>query len=161
MTEFHAQPYSLDHTGFFFDSIETYETGMKRLKKQGCEEVEIQFIDGDDHLAELAKAANISQGDIYSWFEEYDDLDETAARQIGFLLDLGYALSEVLDRYEDVCIFEGSASDYAYDLINETTEIPENLRYYIDYEAIARDMKLNGEIVELERELIVTNAQEF
>ncbi|QYZ64684.1 MAG: hypothetical protein HPY30_00960 [Gammaproteobacteria bacterium (ex Lamellibrachia satsuma)] len=161
MTEFYAQPYSLDHTGFYFDSIETFETGMKCLKKQGCDEVEIQFIDGEDHLADLAKAANISQVNIYSWFEELDDLDDTATQPICFLLDLGYAVSEVLGRYEDVCLFEGSASDYAYDLINETTEVPEHLRYYIDYKAIVRDMKINGEIVEISRELIVTNAQEF
>ena len=38
---------------------------------------------------------------------------------------------------------------------------PENLRYYIDYDAIARDMKINGEIVEIKHDLIVTNANEF
>lgn len=31
MTEFHAHPYSLDHVGFYFNSIEAYEAGMKRL----------------------------------------------------------------------------------------------------------------------------------
>ena len=60
-----------------------------------------------------------------------------------------------------VCFFEGTSSDYAYDLINETTEVPEHLRFYIEYEAITRDIKINGEIAEIERELIVTNAQEF
>ena len=161
MTEFYAQPYSLDHTGFYFDSIDKFESGMKRLNKQGCEEVEIQFIDGDDHLSRLANIASIHQGNISLWFEELDDLDETSVSQICFLLDLGYAIDEVLDRYEDVCLFEGTASDYAYDLVNETTEIPENLRYYIDYDAIARDMMINGEITEINHDLIVTNAQEF
>ena len=28
MTGFYAQPYSLDHTGFYFDSFETFEHGM-------------------------------------------------------------------------------------------------------------------------------------
>ena len=158
MTEFYAQPYSLDHTGFYFDSIENYESGMRALNKRGCEEVEIQFIDGDDHLASLAKLRTsiraISTPGSKSW---------TISMKISygrscFLLDLGYNLDEVLDRYEDVCVFEGKASDYAYDLINETTEIPESLRYYIDYDAIARDMQINGEIAEIERELIVTNA---
>ncbi len=41
-----------------------------------------------------------------------------------------------------------TASDYAGELINETTVVPENLRYYIDYDAIARDMQINGEITE-------------
>ena len=161
MTEFYAQPYSLDHTGFYFDSIEKYQSGMRALNKRGCEEVEIQFIDGDDHLARLANAANINQCNICLWFAELDDLDETSVIQLCFLLELGYNVDEVLDRYEDVCLFEGKASDYAYDLINETTEIPESLRSYIDYDAIARDMQINGEIAEIERELIVTNAQEF
>ena len=64
MTEFHTQPYSLDHTGFYFDSNEAFEAGMKRLNASGSEEVEIQFIDGDEHLADLAKAATIHQGDV-------------------------------------------------------------------------------------------------
>jgi hypothetical protein len=161
MTEFHAQPYSLDHTGFYFDSIESFEAGMKRLNAQGCEEVEIQFIDGEDHQAQLARLAEISQASIYRWFDTLDDLDESAALQISFLLELGYTLDGALERYDEVCFFEGTAADYAYDLINETTEVPEHLRFYIDYEAIARDMKINGEIAEIERELIVTNANEF
>ncbi len=161
MTEFYAQPYSLDHTGFYFNSIESFEAGMEKLNSQGCEEVEIQVIDGETHLVGLAAAAHIHQGSVHDWYEELEDLDETAATQIMFLLDLGYNISDTMDRYEDVCLFEGTASDYAYELINETTEIPETLRYYIDYDAIARDMKINGEITEIERELIVTNAQEF
>lgn len=161
MTEFYAQPYSIEHTGFYFDSLEKFEAGMEKLNKKGCEEVEIQFIDGEDHLVRLADAANIGQGTVNTWFEDLDDLDETEAAQILFLCDCGYSLSDALGRYEEVSLFNGPAKDYAYDLIEETTEIPENLRYYIDYEAIARDMEINGEIVEINHDLIVTNANEF
>jgi antirestriction protein len=77
------------------------------------------------------------------------------------LLDLGYNLQDALERYEDVCLFDGSAADYAYDLINETYEVPEYLSNYIDYNAIAHDMEINGEITEINRELIVTNMNEF
>ena len=134
---------------------------MEKLNKRGCEETEIQFIDGDDHLANLANAANITQCDVHFWFEELDDLDEPAVHQIYFLLDLGYKISEVLDRYEDVYIFDGPANDYAHEIIEDTCEVPEHLRYYIDYDAIARDMKINGEIVEIGYNMIVTNAHEF
>jgi hypothetical protein len=34
---------------------------MKKLNARGCEEVEIQFIDGDYHLANLAKSIQIYQ----------------------------------------------------------------------------------------------------
>jgi len=161
MTEFYAQPYSLEHTGFYFDSLEKFEAGMEKLNQKGCEEVEIQFIDGEAHLVRLAEAAHIGQSNVDTWFEELDDLDETEATQIFFLLDLGYSLEDALERYEEVSLFNGPAKDYAYDLIEETTEIPENLRYYIDYDAIARDMKINGEIIEIDHDLIVTNANEF
>ncbi|MES9822831.1 MAG: antirestriction protein ArdA [Candidatus Thiodiazotropha endolucinida] len=161
MTEFYAQPYSIEHTGFYFNSFEKFETGMEELNKKGCEEVEIQFIDGEDHLARLADAANVDQGNVDTWFDVLEDLEEDEVTQLLFLCDCGYSLSEALGRYEDVCLYQGTASDYAYDLINETTEVPEHLSYYIDYDAIARDMKINGEIVELSYDLIVTNANEF
>ena len=34
-------------------------------------------------------------------------------------------------------------------MTEETTEIPENLKYYIDYEAMARDEILSGYMVEV------------
>ena len=161
MTEFYAQPYSIEHTGFYFGSPERFEAGMEKLNKKGCEEVEIQFIDGEDHLVRLAGAANVGQGSVDTWFEDLEDLDETEATQIIFLIDLGYSLSDAMNRYEEVYLFNGTASDYADELINDTTEVPENLRYYIDYDAIARDMQINGEITEIGYHLIVTNANEF
>ena len=134
---------------------------MEALGKIGCEEVEIQLINGDLHLCQLAKALNIGQCDLHLWFDELDDLSSEDTARIIFLLDLGFRIGDALSRYEDVCLHYGTTEDYAQDLIEETTDIPENLRYYIDYEAIARDMKINGEIVEIEHELIVTNALEF
>ena len=162
MTEFYAQPYSLDHTGFYFDSIEKFEEGMEKLNKLGCEEVEIQFIDGENHLCDLAKSVGIHQGDINFWYDELEELDDNDIIRICFLLnDHGYNIKDALERYDEVYLHHGSAEDYAQELIEETTDIPENLRFYIDYEAIARDMKINGEINEIERELLVTNAYDF
>ncbi len=43
-----------------------------------------------------------------------------------------------------------SLADFAQDLFEETTEIPENLANYIDYSAIARDMELNGDVFTVE-----------
>ena len=134
---------------------------MEKLNAKGCEEVEIQFIDGECGLTRLANAAGIGQGTVALWFEELDDLDTEQIDQLCFLLDCGFDLEDALTRYEEVCIFHGSAADYAQELIEETTDIPENLRFYIDYDAIARDMGYNGEIVEIDREVIVTNAHEF
>ena len=161
MTTFFAQPYSVDHTGFYFDSLEAFKDGMENLNARGCEEVEIQYIDGECGLSRLAKAAGIDQATIDLWFDELEDLDTHEVDQLCYLLDRGFDLDDALSRYEYVNIFYGTAADYAQELVEETTEIPDNLRYYIDYEAIARDMGYNGEIEEIEREVIVTNAHEF
>jgi len=162
MTELYAQPYSTEYTGFYFNSTESFDDGMEKLNKCGCEEVEIQFIDGEDHLCTLAKSLPIHQGDIAFWFDELEELDASAITSICFLLDdIGYNIKDALERYEEVYMHHGTAEDYAQELIEETTQIPENLQYYIDYKAVARDMKINGEITEIEHDLIVTNAYEF
>ena len=51
---------------------------------------------------------------------------------------------------EDYCGCYESLADYAQELTEETAEIPETLRYYIDYERMARDMELNGDVFSLE-----------
>jgi len=160
MTELFAQPYSTEHTGFYFDSIEKFDEGMEALNEKGCEEVEIQFIDGDAHQPSLFKAASIDQSNISLWFDELEDMASDDATKICYLLDY-LDLDDALSRYDEVYLHYGTAEDYAQEIIEETTEIPESLQYYIDYEAIARDMKINGEIFEIERDLIVTNAHEF
>lgn len=161
MTTFFAQPYSTDYTGFYFDSPEAFDAGMKKLNQRGCEEVEIQFIDGEPHLCTLAKSLYIGQCDIEFWYENIEELDEEDATKVTFLIDCNLSREDALERFDEVYLFEGKAEDYAYELINDTTEIPESLRYYIDYQAIARDMDINGEIVELAHELIVTNPLDF
>ncbi len=161
MTTFYAQPYSLDHTGFYFESLEEFETGMENLNKRGCEEVELQFIDGESHHAKLAEAAGMNQANIALWFETLDDLDEEDATRLTFLLERSFKLEDALGRFDEVCLYKGRAAHYAQELIEETTEIPANLQYYIDYDAIARDMRLNGEIEEIDSETLVTNAHDF
>lgn len=161
MTTFYAQPYSLEHTGFYFEDLESYEQKMEKLESQGCEEIEIQFIDGETYHAKLAKTAQISQCDIELWFDELEDLGELEIESLCYLLDCGYSLKDSLERYPDVNLYKGSASDYARELFEECYEIPEYLQFYIDYDAVARDMMVNSEIIEVGNDLIVTNSGEF
>ena len=102
MTTLFAQSYLYRDTGFYFDSIEEFDAGMKRLNAKGIEEVEIQFIDGEDYEAKLFNAAGISQSNVYEWFEHLNDFNEYSATQITYLLELGYSLQEALDKHEDV-----------------------------------------------------------
>jgi antirestriction protein len=43
-----------------------------------------------------------------------------------------------------------SLEDYARELTEETSEVPEHLAFYIDYEAMGRDMELNGDVYTVE-----------
>jgi antirestriction protein len=39
-----------------------------------------------------------------------------------------------------------SLADYAQDISENTTEVPEYLQYYIDYERMGRDIEMNGDV---------------
>ncbi|MEX5576691.1 antirestriction protein ArdA [Pseudophaeobacter sp. A-200-2] len=41
-------------------------------------------------------------------------------------------------------------ADFARELTEDTTEVPESLAFYIDYEAMGRDMELGGDLFTLE-----------
>lgn len=63
----------------------------------------------------------------------------------------GGDLEDAKRALEDCYIGEyESAADYAQEITEECTEIPEHLQYYIAYDAMARDMLLNGEIIDIE-----------
>lgn len=51
---------------------------------------------------------------------------------------------------EDYCGCYESLADYVEELTEQGTQIPESLRYYIDYERMARDMELNGDVFTIE-----------
>ncbi|WP_137137940.1 antirestriction protein ArdA [Pseudomonas asiatica] len=51
---------------------------------------------------------------------------------------------------EDYCGSFECLADYAQQLTEETTQIPPSLAYYINYEAMARDMELGGDVFTLE-----------
>ncbi len=52
-----------------------------------------------------------------------------------------------------------SVADYTQEITEETVEIPEPLRFYVDYASMARDRELNGDIftVELDGQRWVQN----
>ena len=60
----------------------------------------------------------------------------------------GNDLEQARAAFEDYAGEYRSAADFAEELHDDTgPAIPESLRYYIDWQAVARDMALNGEIM--------------
>ena len=80
--------------------------------------------------------------------------EDTVIKALYLIEDCGYEMSDITDwRLEEVYLFEGTAREYVEDYIDSTgmlDSMPENLRYYFDYDAFTRDMLLNGDIYRME-----------
>ena len=61
--------------------------------------------------------------------------------------DLDEAKKAIEENYNGC---HSSVADYAQELTEETSEIPEHLAFYIDYEKMGRDMELSGDIFTIE-----------
>ena len=61
--------------------------------------------------------------------------------------DLDEAKTAIEQRYSG-CY--SSLADYAQEITEQGTNIPDHLQYYIDYERMARDMEMSGEVFTIE-----------
>lgn len=93
---------------------------------EGFEGIRIEEYDGFERVAELAAFA-IEHGklgaEVFSYYGSLDDARIALSDQ--------YA-----GQYE-------SLADFAQEITEETTEIPQPLRFYVDYERMARDMAIS------------------
>ena len=101
------------------------------------------------HDYEGFEGASLSEYASFETVCEFADFVEEHGELGGKLLShFGDDLAEARAAFEDYAGGYRSAADFAESLHEDTgTEIPESLRYYIDWQALARDMALNGEIM--------------
>ncbi len=153
MNQYHATPYDISASGFYFSTFDEFvQKAAKHLNDYGehVEEYEIQFIDGDN--SELFQALDVNQATLELWFDDFEDLDgDSLIAAIYLTRDVGYAMTDVMSHVEDVHIFEGTVIEYAQEYIEDTgllDQIPENLQFYFDTEAFARDLVIGGDVTE-------------
>ena len=154
---YHAIPYDISATGFYFSTLEEYrDKAASHTNEYGdpVEEYEIQFIDGPSEDAVLFKALGVNQANLSQWFEVFDDMDEHDALKAIYLADhLDECMEDIPSKLDEVMLFEGRALEFVEQYIEDTgllDQIPENLQFYFDIDAFARDMVLGGEITEIE-----------
>ena len=100
-------------------------------------------------------------------FDIVECFDDNKQKLFALLLSdysYGYNIESLVNYAENnAYLFNGSASDYAYELINDCYDLKSMgvLANYIDYDAFGRDMLLNGEIVELGYNCIWTNPNDI
>ncbi len=152
MTQLFAQPYDISANGFFFETVEEYNTQASKLRNscgQPVEEFELQFIDGESIDAELFKALNVNQSNFPAYLEAVDDW--SADDKIKVIIAVGeagykFGLGEDAPDQFDVDLYElDSLKELAEQFVEEGLfgEIPKSLRNYIDYESIARDLGMD------------------
>jgi hypothetical protein len=150
----YAAPYNRDARGFYFTSVEEFDTKAAALRDcygGEVEEFEVGYSDGDD--PQLFEACEVNQCNLATWFDDVEPLEEYQKAALFYLTDCnGYRLSEALDKVDDVNVCECPLIDAATELFNDCylPKVPEAIQNYIDYEAFARDCQLSGDMHEFE-----------
>lgn len=147
-TKLYAQPYDISATGFFFENAEEYAAKASKARNsfgQAVEEFEIQFIDGEAIDCALAQAIGINQANLAQFFdcvEGWDEHDKT--RVIIAVGECGYDFGPTTapDDFEVDIYHAESLKELAGQFVDEGLfgDIPERLHFYLDYDAIARDL---------------------
>lgn len=81
---------------------------------------------------------------IACFIEEHPDM---GAALLAHFNDLDQARKAADEAY---CGCYASLADYAQELTEQTTSIPDSLAGYIDYSAMARDLEYGGEVLVIE-----------
>ena len=149
MNIYHAAPYGISTTGFYFKTYEEYCQKAKTHTNaygQPVEEFEIQFIDGETIDYELAQAWELNQANFSDYFDAVETWDDEQKKiYIIAVGECSYSHDQIANDPDaiDIMIYQlDSLIELAELFVDEGFygEIPENLPFYIDYDAIAHDL---------------------
>jgi antirestriction protein len=127
------------------DIQEQINTMLADSPEQDAEEYAIHDYEGFDGYG-LGEYEGIETAhEIACFIDENPELGGELLNNFGG--DLEDARKVIEDNY---CGCYKSLADYAEELTEGTTQIPESLAYYIDYERMGRDMELGGEVYTIE-----------
>jgi len=118
-------------------------------------------------VEKVYKKASLDIDELKTCFDVVSSFDDNKQKLFAVLLsDYSYSYDiESLVNYAEnnACIFDGSVSDYAYELLNDCYDLKPmgTLANYIDYDSFGRDLLLNSEIVELGYNLLWTNPNDI
>ena len=151
MTQLYAQPYDISANGFYFETAEEYDAKAKALRNEcgdPVEEFEIQFIDGEDIDCDLAQAVGLNQANFAQFFDCVDDWDEGQKQQVIIAVgDCGHSFdANTAPTNYDVEIYEiNTMRELAEQFVDEGLfgDVPESFQFYIDRDAIARDLAVD------------------
>ena len=146
--------------GYVHDSDELNNL-IELFTERGTEEWETQIIDSEYTALLSAGKSGLSAEEMFNLADGIVPSNEAA---------IYYLLSEVGNRYDraddlideadDLSIVEGTAEDYAEEMIDQIYDVPKGLRPYIDTRAFGRDLEMGGDIAVFDydgQSYVVTN----
>ena len=95
---------------------------------------------------------------LNEWAEIIEDLSDEEKVKFRYCMEQYHKIEEAYNALHEICYREDiKPEDYVYELLEDGCfgDIPENMLMYIDCEAIARDMLIEGSIAEFEGGLIL------
>ena len=155
--QLHAQPYDTSAIGFYFDSVDDFET--KFNSNLPVEEYEIQFINGTDTECTLCNIVDPCQSTLEKFFDlvELDFSDDQLTALCYLVEQVGYSLEDGLNKIDVVELFKGTKTEYAEQLIDDCYNLEGIAQDYFDYERFGNDLEMGGDITEIETDVWVTN----
>ncbi len=149
MTVLHAQPYDPSASGFYFESLEEFQTKVRSLRNDHgdpVEEFEIQFINGEATDGAFAEAVGLHQGNVAAFFRAIEEWED--GQRIRCIIAVGECGSGFNFETDDIDLLDVDL--HGVETLRELAEqfvedgyfgdIPKELEFYIDYDAIARDL---------------------
>lgn len=158
MTRLYAQPYDISAIGFYFSSAEEYTQKAAANRNQvglPVEEYELQFIDGESIDAKLFEAVGVYQNNFAAFLDACDKWTEDQKRKV--IIAVGECCYD-FDLHSgnpddfDVDIYEmNSLKELAEHFVEEGLfgNIPKEIEYYLDYDAIARNLSFDYSEIEI------------
>ena len=159
--KFYANPYSVDATGFYFETYKEYQEKVELVKSSfgnPVDEFEIQVIDGSKEECDLVKAIRINQVNLEEVMEYIDASDEDEWPTMFFIMDNNICsnLEDAKHQARNYSVVQDSLLDAATELFDDCYIglIPKASRQfieqYIDYDRFANEQEAGGYMVEFE-----------
>ena len=134
----------IDVTADIDDIQDQINSMLESSPVDDAEECAIHDFEGYGSYRLLEYEGIESAHEVACFIEEYGEI---AAELISHFSSIDEAKKAMEEKYAGC---HESVADFAEELTTDTTVIPESLAFYIDYEKMARDLELGGDIFTLE-----------
>ena len=119
------------------------DSELLRIFGEGDHEYMIQDSESEFPIKECENLEKLNE-----FAQEFENLSEHDQAKVIYMIDdLGYSRDDAMANYDDVTFYEGQdLEQVAESMVDDGCfgTIPESLIHYIDYAAIARDLRCDG-----------------